>query len=358
MAATHTSHPQKPKRSRSRWLILVVIALGALTTLAALRFRAARRPSPPPESARSAPRAITCLGRIEPDFEVITLAAPSANPMGPPLIAVLKIEEGDAVKAGQLIATLDTRERLEHAWQAAMSRIKVAEQRLAQVRAGPKPADLAAQRAEISRIEAELDRWQREYARAERLHQQGDIAAAELDAKRMQKQTQEQLLKQAEERLKSLAEVREVDINLAQAEVEAAVTEANQAKVELDQAFIRSPINGRVIKIHARKGEQIGSAGITDLAKTDRMYAVAEVYETDIRRVKIGQRATITCDALPDKLTGKVERIGLRATKNTTLNPNPASFSDTRVVEVKVLLDEPERVTGLINARITVSIEP
>lgn len=48
----------------------------------------------------------------------------------------------------------------------------------------------------------------------------------------------------------------------------------------------------------------------------------------------------------------------MRAVKNTVLNPNPASFSDARVIEVKVLLDEPLKVTGLINARVTVNIEP
>jgi len=48
----------------------------------------------------------------------------------------------------------------------------------------------------------------------------------------------------------------------------------------------------------------------------------------------------------------------MRAVKNTGPNPNPASCSDALVVEVKVLLDEPRKVTGLINARVTVNIEP
>src|SRR5262249_41225751 len=354
---TVSSSQPLPKRSRGKWLIVAIIALGALAAVAALRFRPAGSDPSTPAPVNTAPRAISCLGHIEPDLEVITLCAPS-NWTGMPLIAALKIEEGDEIKTGQLIATMDSRDRLDRAWEAAMSRIKVAEQRLAQVKAGPKPADLSAQRAEIARLQAELDQAEREYRRAERLYQHGDTAAAEVDAKQAQRQTSEQALKQAEERLKSLAEVREVDVNYAQAEIASAVAEARRAKAELDQAYIRAPISGRVVKINARAGEQIGASGIAEVAKTDRMYAVAEVYETDIGRVKAGQQATIACDALPDKLTGKVERIGMRAVKNTMLNPNPASFSDARVVEVKVLLDDPRRVTGLINARVTVSIEP
>lgn len=346
------------KRTRWRWLIVAIIGLGVLATLAAVLLRPTKPTAEATAPITATPRAITCLGRIEPDFEVITLAAPSANRTGPPLIAALKIEEGDEVRTGQLIAVLDNRAQLESAWQVAISQIKVAEQRLAQIKAGPKPADLAAQRAEIARLRAALSHAESEFRRAERLSQAGDIAATELDAKRLQKQTQEQALKQAEERLNSLAEVREVDVNYAQAEVEAATTEARRAKTELEQAFIYSPIRGRVIKIHARAGAQIGSAGIAEIAKTDRMYAVAEVYETDIARVKVGQQADITSDALPDRLTGRVERIGLRATKNAVLNPDPASFSDARVIEVQVLLDEPQKVAGLINARVTVSIKP
>ena len=354
---TASSSQQSLKRPRRKWLIGALIGLGALAAVAALRFRPPGSDSSSPAPVTTTPRAISCLGRIEPDFEVITLSAPS-NQTGPSLIATLKIEEGDEIKEGQLIATLDNRDRLDRAWEAAKSRIKVAEQRLEQVKAGPKPADLAAQRAEIARLQAELDHADRELRRAERLYQNGDTAAAEVDARRAQRQTSEQALKQAEERLKSLAEVREVDVNYAQAEIAAASAEARRARAELDQAYIHSPVSGRVVKINARAGEQIGAAGIAEVAKTDRMYAVAEVYETDIGRVKAGQQATVACDALPDKLTGKVERIGMRAVKNTVLNPNPASFSDARVVEVKVLLDEPRKVTGLINARVTVNIEP
>ena len=353
---TRDSQPS-PKRSRRKWLIVAIIALGVFATVVALRFRPDGNGSSQPAMVNTKPGAISCLGRIEPDFEVIKLSAP-ASLAGPALLAQLKIEEGEEIKSGRLIATLDNRDRLQRAWEAAKSRITVAEQRLAQVKAGPKPADLAAQRAEIARLQAELDQADREQRRAERLFQHGDTPAAEVDTKRAQRQTSEQALKQAEERLKSLAEVREVDVNYAQSEIAAAVAETRRAKAELDQAYIYSPVSGRVVKINTRAGEQIGPAGIAEIAKTDRMYAVAEVYETDIGRVKTGRQATITCDALSEKLIGKVERIGMRAIKNTVLNPNPASFSDARVVEVKILLDDPQKVAGLINARVTVSIEP
>src|SRR5262249_32656313 len=114
-----------PQKTRKGWLVFAVIALTALAALVAMRFRPTNNVSSAPPVTAIAHRAISCLGRIEPDFEVITLAAPSSNSPQPPLISALKIEEGDEVKAGQLIATLDNRDRLERAWQASVSQIKV-----------------------------------------------------------------------------------------------------------------------------------------------------------------------------------------------------------------------------------------
>ena len=336
----------------------VLIGLGLLLVLAGRLLRPVTQTPAPVLQIASSLGAISCLGRIEPDFEVITLGIPSVAQEGMPLIAVLKIEEGDDIKAGQLVAELDNRRRLESVLQVAESRIKVAEQRLAQIKAGPKSADLSAQRAEISKLRIEQDHAEREFRRAEHMFQNGDIAKVELDARRVQWETQQQLLKQAEERLASLAEVRDVDVNFAQAEIDAALAEAKRAKADLAQAFVYSPISGRVVKIHARAGAQLGSNGIAEIAKTDRMYAIAEVYETDISRVQPGQVAEVSSDSFPGKLTGRVERIGLRATKNSVLSADPASFSDKRVVEVKVLLDEPQKVSGLINARVMVAIKP
>lgn len=346
------------RSARWKWIAAVVIGLGVLAALAARQLRPTPQTAAPVQQVAPALGKISCLGRIEPDFEVITLAAPSDGGTGTPLIAVLKIEEGDEIKAGQLIAELDNRRRLESAWQVATSRIGVAQQRLEQIKAGPKPADLAAQRTEISRLQLERDHAESEYRRTERLFRNGDIAKVELDARQLQWDTQQKLLKQAEERLASLAEVRKVDVNYAQAEIDAAIAEAKRAKSELDQAFVYSPITGRVVKIHARAGAQIGSNGIAEVAKTDRMFAVAEVYETDISRVKPGQLAEVSSDSFLEKLTGRIERVGLRTTKNSVLNADPASFSDKRVVEVKVLLDDPQKVAGLINARVTVTIKP
>jgi HlyD family secretion protein len=94
------------------------------------------------------------------------------------------------------------------------------------------------------------------------------------------------------------------------------------------------------------------------LAKTDRMYAVAEVYESDIGRIRLGQKAMISGDLIPDELTGTVTAISSQVTKTELLPLDPAAFADTRVVKVKIQLQNGERVAGLIHGKVNVVIYP
>ena len=123
-------------------------------------------------------------------------------------------------------------------------------------------------------------------------------------------------------------------------------------------AVVRSPITGRVLDIHARQGERVGADGIAELGQTDAMYAVAEVYETDAPRVRVGQRATVSSSALPQAVSGTVDRIGLKIGKKDVLSVDPAAKTDARVVEVRILLDDAAQVAELTNLEVDVTITP
>ncbi|MCH2172544.1 efflux RND transporter periplasmic adaptor subunit [Myxococcota bacterium] len=138
------------------------------------------------------------------------------------------------------------------------------------------------------------------------------------------------------------------------------VAKAVLAKVqaEYDRSRVRAPISGRVLYVYSRRGEQVGPDGILEMGRTDQMYAVAEVYETDIPYVREGQKAVVTSPALKGDLTGTVEEIGLRVGKLDVVSTDPAARTDARVVEVKVRLDDSKVVSGLTNLQVTVSFRP
>ena len=89
------------------------------------------------------------------------------------------------------------------------------------------------------------------------------------------------------------------------------------------------------------------------------MYAVAEVYEADVARVRNGQLAHARLSGSSLVVRGTVEEIGLIVARKDVLNNDPVSDTDARVVEVRVRLDDVDggRVAGFSNARCEITFE-
>jgi HlyD family secretion protein len=173
-------------------------------------------------------------------------------------------------------------------------------------------------------------------------------------------ETGKEQINQAEATLDKIAEVRPVDVATAKATLEKAQASQARAQADLDTSLIRSPVNGQVLKVITKLGEKVTSnRGIVELGRTDEMYVVAEIYETDIGKVKLDQNATITSSAFSGKLKGSVTQIGMKIDKKDILEIDPAADTDARIVEVKIRLD-PESsklVTGFTNLQVEVKID-
>ncbi len=339
-------------------------------------------------------KTVTALGRLEPSGEIIQLSVSSGAEGN--RIEELLVKEGDEIKRGDVIAVLDSRDRLEAALNQAQEQVGVAQANLAQVKAGAKTGEIQAQQAAIARIEAErsnniiaqsamvsrmeaeLRNAELEYQRYQTLYQDGAVSASEKDSKYLTLATAKEQLAEAKANLKriessqqkqiteakatldKIAEVRPVDVAVAQAEVRQAQAAVRTAQAELDRAYIKSPQAGRVIKILTRPGEVVKSdEGIARIGQIEQMYAIAEVYESDITKVQLGQQVTVTSSAISGKLTGTVERIGLEVERQEVVNTDPTANIDAKVVEVKVKLDEESsrRVAGLTNLLVNVRID-
>ncbi|MBE9053852.1 ABC exporter membrane fusion protein [Nostocales cyanobacterium LEGE 11386] len=338
---------------------------------------------------------VSALGRLEPDGEVIQVFAPTS--LDGARVEALKVSHGQQLHQGDVIAVLDTYERREAALQEAQEQLRVAQARLGQVEAGAKSGEIraqaqvvdrqqvelqtetTAQEAMIARLQAELRNAELENRRYQTLYIEGAVSASLRDGKQLTADTMRQQLNEARANLSRIqlsrqkqvaeaqatldqvGEVRPVDVNVVRSQVAEAQASVARAQAELDVATVRSPQDGQVLKIHTRPGELVGAQGIISLGQTQRMVAVAEVYELDVSRIRSGQTATVTSknNAFPDVLRGKVVEVGLEINKQDVLNTDPAAQFDARVVEVKVLLDKSSsrRVTGLTNLSVQVSID-
>ncbi|MEB3355807.1 MAG: ABC exporter membrane fusion protein [Synechococcales bacterium] len=380
----------------NRWVIggitLGTLSLGAIAHHTLTNGILPQRPESSEPTQQFQPQQIVALGRLEPQGEVIQLSAPAAWETD--RIAELLVKTGDRVQVGQVIAVLDARDRLEKSLAEAQQQVRVLQAELAQIKAGAKSGSIAAQEAEIIRLQADLageirsqqatiarltaevDNARIELSRYQSLHQEGAVSASDLDQKKLafdtaaaqlveakesQSQTEEMLTSQiraAEATLNQIAEIRPVDVQAAQSRVDQAIAAAERVEAELQQAYIRSPIDGKVLRIYAHPGEQISSQGIVELGQTQQMMAVTEVYQTDIGKVRIGQAATITGQAFSGALTGTVAEVGFLVDRQTVMSNQPGENLDRRVIGVKVRLS-PEAslaVENLTNLQVEVAI--
>lgn len=148
------------------------------------------------------------------------------------------------------------------------------------------------------------------------------------------------------------------NLGKAQMDLDVALADLAAAKASLELSIVRSPMRAQVLEIHAYPGERVGPEGVMELGRTDRMYAVAEVYETDIAQVKVGQVAKIRTSAFDQELLGKVERISLKVGRLDAIGADPIAKTDARVVEVFILLDDSEAVSRYTNMQVKVEIQP
>jgi HlyD family secretion protein len=150
-----------------------------------------------------------------------------------------------------------------------------------------------------------------------------------------------------------------VDVQVAQADVKQALAAVEQAKANLEQAYVRSPQEGQILKIHTRPGELISNDGIAEIGRTQQMFAIAEVYESDIKNIRPGQRARVSSDSIDGELNGSVEQVGYKVLRQDIVNTDPSANIDARIVEVKIRLDanSSRKAARLTNQQVKVVIQ-
>ncbi|MEO0352989.1 MAG: HlyD family efflux transporter periplasmic adaptor subunit [Cyanobacteria bacterium P01_A01_bin.15] len=344
-------------------------------------------------------QSVVALGRIEPKGEVIRLSVSNAADSR---VNEIRVSEGDWVESEQVIAVLQGVERRQADLQAAHVLVRQRQAELSQQQTGDiKPAQIEAQRATITRLEAQLaaQTAQRQAAvnraqatlqesrvnhgRYQQLTAVGATSRSELDIALRdyetaqadlavtvaeQEETRRTLSAQiAEERsrLVELTQVKPEDIAIATAQLEQAQIEVSQRQADLDDVLVRSPVAGQILKINTQVGEQVNTQqGIVELAQTDQMMVIAEVYETDIRNVSLGQSAQITSEygGVATELRGTVEHIGLQIGKanfGEAQQSDPTQDVNARVVTVRVRLDDEDsdRVAALTGMQVRVAID-
>ena len=221
----------------------------------------------------------------------------------PGRVAERLVSEGERVTAGQLVARLDDAEQRA---QVSLRRAELAgaEAALAELEAGSRPQEIAAAAATLHSAEADRDRARLDFARQQELRGKDAIADRELEASQAQLKIAEARVAEAGERLKLVQEgPRAEDIAQGRARVEQARAAVVLAETQLDNTRLLSPLTGVVLSHNIEPGEYVSpGTPIVTVAELARVWVRAYVNQTDLGRIRLGQKAAVRTDTFPDKI--------------------------------------------------------
>lgn len=314
---------EKQSREVTRWLGVgaAVVALAAM----GFWFYGRRRPQTldldaltVPVTRRDLMVRIPASGRIEPRQRV------NLSPKTPGQLVALYVQQGDRVAAGQVIARMDDAE-LQARRQQALANLAQAQARLAELKRGNRPEEIAQAQAQVQAAQARYELARQRRQRNEDLFRQGAIALDTLEAARAEESTALATLQEAQRRWELFqAGNRPEVIAQAQAQVAAAQAQLRTIEVQIADTLIRAPFAGIITQRYASVGSFVTpssfasstasatSSSIVALASDLEM--VARVAETDISRIQPGQQVDITADAYPgESFRGQVALIAPEA---------------------------------------------
>ena len=258
-------------------------------------------------------------------------------------IETLAVDEGDPVKAGQVIATLDKRYFYDSLRVARAKRDNLAAT-LARLEHGSRPEEIKQARAQLAQQRSNLALARGNLKRGEELVERGGISKEELDVRRESVAVGEANLSYAEQTLR-LAEIgpRQEDIDAARAQLQEQEGKVTQEERRLADSDLIAPNDG-IILTRAREKGAIVQAGETvfTLTLASPVWVRTYVNERDLGRVRPNMPAEVRTDSAPNKVY--TARIGF-ISPTAEFTPKTVETRELRtdlVYRLRVVVDNPD----------------
>ncbi len=256
----------------------------------------------------------------------------------------LNVKVGDRVKAGDVIARIDTTD-LEITLAQRLLTLETNKLKLEQGKQGPKKEDIAIAKVNLDKATLNLQKAQADY---DKIAWRNDVGMS-AQATALQQATLDYQTAQANY-AKATAGPSDIDIQVLENTVKATELQIAQDRANIQGATIVAPFDGVISTVGANVGEQVGAntvmATVVDLSN---LRIEANIDETDIGKVAVGQEATITLDGLSDvRLRGRV----------TAIAPNASMQSGVVTYLVYVTLNQADaRLRGGMTATANIVVE-
>lgn len=284
-------------------------------------------------------------GRVEPHSEDIKLGSELSG-----RLKRVNVEEGDIVRRGQVLAELendDYRAQVESARANVAARGAV----LRKVVNGARRQERDEAWSSVNEAKAVLENAQSEARRHQALYDAGVVSRE--DAERYIREADVAKARyQAAVQQHSLVDdhAREEDTSLAEADLKLAQAQLEEAQARYEKTFVRSPIDGTVLRKHHRSGESVSNSStvpdpVVTVGDQKVQHVRVDVDETDVSKVRVGQSAYVTADAYgKKKFWGHVVRVGQLLGPKNVRTGEPTEKVDTKILETLVELDPGTRL--------------
>ena len=291
-------------------------------------------------AANRAPLLIAGPGRVEPSSEAIKIGSELSG-----RLKSVDVEEGDSIHRGQVLAELENADY--HAQvESARANIVAKEAALRKVMNGARHQERAEAWSSVNEAKAVLEDANSELRRRQQLFAAGVVSREELDRYGREADVAKAKYDSAVQQHALIDDrAREEDQSLAEADLKLAHAQLEQAEAVYEKTFIRSSIDGTVLRKHHRAGESVSNSStspdpILTIGDRKTLRVRVDVDETDVSKVTVGQRAYVTADAFgKQKFWGHVVRVGQQLGPKNVHTDEPMEKVDTKILETLVELD-------------------
>jgi len=291
-------------------------------------------------SSHSSPRMIAGPGRVEPSSEDIKIGSELSG-----RLKVVNVEEGDAIRRGQVLAELenaDYRAQVESARANVIAKQAV----LRKVINGARRQERDEAESSVNEANAVTENAKSELHRRQELFSAGVVSREELERYAREADVAQAKYEAAVQQHALVDDrAREEDQSFAEADLQLAQAQLDEAQARYDKTFIRSPIDGTVLRKHHRSGESVSNSStvpdpVLTIGDRQALRVRVDVDETDVSKVNAGQKAYVTADAFgKQKFWGHVVRVGQQLGPKNVRTDEPTEKVDTKILEILVELD-------------------
>lgn len=279
-------------------------------------------------------------GLVEPVSENIQVGSELAGKL-----KSVNVEEGDSIRKGQVLAVLESEDyRAQLA--SATAEVQAKQAVLRKVVNGARGQERSEAQASVRAAQAIMENAQADLARRQALFDAGLISREELEHyQREYDVAKSQRQQNADRSALRDADAREEDVALAQADLQLVKAHLADAQAKYEKTIIRSPIDGTVLRRQHRTGENVSNSAtqpdpVLTIGDIHVLRVRVDIDETDVNRVRAGQKAYVTADAFgTKKFSGHVVQIGqLLGPKNVSTG-QPTERVDRKFLEVLIELN-------------------